>query len=107
MNTSSPFLNIDIQGIRVRPMAQSDLPAVMELEYLGYSHPWSESTFIDCFKPNYRLWSVESDAELVGYAVVAYMVDEAHLLNICVSPSARNQGVGSLVAPAFDHYGCG
>ncbi|WP_373000988.1 ribosomal protein S18-alanine N-acetyltransferase [Marinobacter sp.] len=78
----------------LRPLAPEDVPAVLDIERQGYSHPWSESVFLDCFKDSYRLWAACHGGLLVGYAVVAYMVDEAHLLNICVHPSARGEGVG-------------
>jgi len=60
---------------------------------MGYSFPWAETVFRDCFRPNYRLWGVELSGELVGYAVVAYLFDEAHLLNICVSKRHRRAGL--------------
>lgn len=78
----------------VRPLALDDVPAVLDIERQGYSHPWSESVFRDCFKDNYRLWGACHGDMLLAYAVVAYMVDEAHLLNICVHPSGRGKGVG-------------
>lgn len=78
----------------VRPLALEDVPAVLDIERQGYSHPWSESVFLDCFKDNYRLWGACQGGRLVAYAVVAYMVDEAHLLNICVHPGTRGEGVG-------------
>ena len=94
MKASQSFLDVHNQDVQVRPLVEADLAAVMELECPGHSHPWPKSTFLDCFKPNYRLWAAERGDELIGYAVVAYMVDEAHLLNICVSPRVRGQGVG-------------
>ncbi|MGX1200997.1 ribosomal protein S18-alanine N-acetyltransferase [Marinobacter sp. MBR-105] len=94
MKASQPFLDVHNQDVRVRPLVEADLTSVMELECQGHSDPWPKSTFLDCFKPNYRLWAAERGDELIGYAVVAYMVDEAHLLNICVSPRVRGQGVG-------------
>ncbi|MCD1649041.1 ribosomal protein S18-alanine N-acetyltransferase [Marinobacter adhaerens] len=78
----------------VRPLAPDDVPAVLDIERQGYSHPWSESVFLDCFKDNYRLWGVCHGDMLMAYAVVAYFVDEAHLLNICVHPRGRGEGVG-------------
>lgn len=78
----------------LRPLLPDDIPAVLDIERQGYSHPWSESIFLDCFKDNYRLWGACHGGVLVGYAVVAYMVDEAHLLNICMHPRVRGEGMG-------------
>lgn len=82
------------QDWSVRDLLVSDLPVVLELERLGYSHPWTEGVFLDCFKPNYRLWALEVNGGLQGYAVVNRIVDEAHLLNICIHPRLRGQGAG-------------
>lgn len=47
-----------------------------------------------CFRPDYRLWALEWGQRLSGYAVVAYMVGEAHLLNLCVAPAKQGNGGG-------------
>lgn len=84
--------------LRVRPLQLSDLGSVNRIELTGYSHPWSEAVFRDCFRDDYRLWALEDgDQQLVGYAIVAYLFDEAHLLNICVAKAARGYGLGRLL----------
>ena len=94
MSLDEGYLKV-LQGtLAVRPLTREDLPAVLEIERQGYSHPWSEAVFLDCFKDTYRLWALCQDTELVGYAVVAYLVDEAHLLNLCVHPGVRGRGAG-------------
>lgn len=70
------------------------MAGVMELELQSYSHPWTKGVFLDCFKPGYRLWALEQGGQLIGYAVVAYLFDEAHLLNLCVGPQHRRSGAG-------------
>lgn len=92
--SSSILREVQLSGLGVRALVESDLPEVLELERLGYSHPWTEAVFQDCFKDTYRLWALVQDDDLRGYAVVSYMVDEAHLLNICVHPRMRSQGAG-------------
>ncbi|WP_240616513.1 ribosomal protein S18-alanine N-acetyltransferase [Marinobacter fuscus] len=84
----------------VRPMVSGDVPAVMELERLGHSHPWSEAVFEDCFKANYRCRVLEIEGAIQGYTVVSYLADEAHLMNICVHPGQRGQGVGAFLLNA-------
>ncbi|TGN38126.1 ribosomal protein S18-alanine N-acetyltransferase [Marinobacter confluentis] len=77
----------------VRLLRDQDLPDVLEIERTGYSFPWTESVFRDCFRPDYRFWGVFVVGELAGYAVVAYMADDAHLLNICISGRNRRSGL--------------
>ncbi len=79
---------------RIRSMGMEELPEVLEIERMAYSHPWTEAVFRDCFRDNYRLWSAEKDGALIGYAVVANLFDEAHLLNLCVHPGLWGRSVG-------------
>ena len=37
---------------------------------------------------------VEEGGELIGYAFVSYVLDEAHLLNLCIDPSHKRKGYG-------------
>lgn len=78
----------------IRALEPEDLPEVLEIERCSYSHPWSEAVFRDCFRADYRLWGYLREGSLGGYAVVAYLFDEAHLLNLCVAPGFRREGVG-------------
>lgn len=78
--------------IRTRPLALEDLPRILAIERQAYSYPWSEAVFRDCLRPDYRLMGLELDGDLVAYGVLAFMVDEAHLLNLCVRPSLRRRG---------------
>ncbi|MEX0603593.1 MAG: ribosomal protein S18-alanine N-acetyltransferase [Marinobacter sp.] len=81
----------------IRSLSRQDLAAVIELELQSYSHPWTKGIFLDCFRPDYRLWALDQGGELIGYAVVAYLFDEAHLLNLCVGPQYRRSGAGVLL----------
>lgn len=82
------------RNLAIRALSEADLPQVLELERLGYSHPWTEGVFRDCFKDTYRLWALVGGEDVLGYAVVSTMVDEAHLLNLCIHPQLRGQGAG-------------
>jgi len=90
---SSPEASLPV----IRNLVAGDLPAVMELERMGQSHPWSESIFRDCFKDGYRLWALEHNGQLQGFAIINNIFDEAHLLNICIHPRFRGQGGGRLL----------
>ncbi len=81
----------------IRPLEPEDLPEMLDIELQGYSHPWSEGIFLDCFKPSYRLWGICQFGSLVGYAVVSYVLDEVHLLNLCIHPGCRGRGAGRLL----------
>jgi ribosomal-protein-alanine N-acetyltransferase len=81
------------QGARqIRQLGLEDLWAVLDIERQGYSHPWTEGIFRDCFHSNYRTWALTENDEIIAYAIVAYMAGEAHLLNLCVAQSHRGRG---------------
>ncbi|SHK71548.1 ribosomal-protein-alanine N-acetyltransferase [Marinobacter antarcticus] len=83
--------------LTIRPLEPGDLSEILNIELQGYSHPWSEGIFLDCFKPDYRLWGVCQNGSLAGYVVVSYVLDEVHLLNLCVHPGFRGRGAGRLL----------
>lgn len=83
-----------ISGLPVglRWLTSEDLPAVLDIEQQSYSYPWSQGIFEDTFRAGYLMLGVESDGRLEGYAVLAILFDEAHLLNLCVRPASRGKG---------------
>ena len=78
----------------IRPLEPEDLSEILDIERQGYSHPWTEGIFLDCFKPNYRLWGACQGELLIGYVVVVNVLDEVQLLNLCVRPGHRGLGAG-------------
>lgn len=80
--------------VRFRPMALTDVPAVVAVERASYQFPWSEGVFRDCIRVGYLCRVVESSGEVVGYGIMSYGGGEAHILNICVRQDLRRAGVG-------------
>ena len=84
---------LDLSG-RFRPMQFEDLDRIMEIEPKIYSHPWSRGNFADSLHAGYSCWVYESGGEVVGYAVMMSVLDEAHLLNISIAGERQGQGLG-------------
>ena len=78
----------------IREMQRADIDQVWSIEKQANRFPWSRGNFEDCLKAGYRalLYSVKN--ELIGYSVVQSILDETHLLNICVSPEYQGKGFG-------------
>lgn len=76
----------------LRVLAEPDVAEILEIERLGYSHPWSEGVFGDCFRSGYTILGFEQGGRLEGFGVLAALHDEAHLLNLCVRPASRGRG---------------
>lgn len=77
-----------------REMTLEDVKAVLEIEKAVYTHPWSAGIFNDCINVGYNCWVYEVDNELLAYGLVSAGANEAHILNLCVKPSAQGQGLG-------------
>jgi ribosomal-protein-alanine N-acetyltransferase len=78
----------------IRPMQVEDLPQVMAIEETVYSHPWTLGIFQDCLRVGYCCWVLNLDARVIGYGVMSVVVDESHILNICVDPKWQGKGLG-------------
>lgn len=80
----------------VRRLVMADLPSVLAIERASYDFPWSEGIFRDCLRVGYRGFAaVDLGGNLMGYALLSVAVGDAHVLNLCVGPEYRRQGVAS------------
>ena len=84
----------------VRPAAQmrtmriEDLGVVSAMEAASYEFPWSIGIFADCLKTGHPCWVLCMGTAIAGYAILSVGAGEAHLLNICIDPGYRGQGLG-------------
>ncbi|MFN2380973.1 MAG: ribosomal protein S18-alanine N-acetyltransferase [Guyparkeria sp.] len=75
-------------------LAGEDLPEIVAIEEAAHPYPWSEAVFEDCLRAGYRLDGAFVRGELIGYSVIMSVLDEWHLLNLCVDPAMQRRGVG-------------
>jgi ribosomal-protein-alanine N-acetyltransferase len=76
-------------------MGPGDVDAVWALEKSVFPHPWSRANFADSLANGYDAWLLRDDQELlVGYFLVMYVVDEAHLLDVAVAAPRQHMGLG-------------
>lgn len=80
--------------IQVRAMRSDDLSRVSELEDASYDFPWSQGVFADCLRAGHPCWVLCVDALIAGYGILSTGAGEAHVLNICIAPDYRGQGLG-------------
>ena len=85
----------DVYAASFRAMQQTDLPAVMEIENSSYEFPWTEGIFKDCLENGYQAMLYIHEEKIQAYSVAQYVVDECHLLNLCVKQDTRNHGLGA------------
>jgi ribosomal-protein-alanine N-acetyltransferase len=83
---------------RLAPMHPSHLVQVVEIEREAYEYPWADGIFRDCLRVGYSSWVVTNTlGEVLGYALMSMAVGEAHILNLCVAPETRRQGLAQFL----------
>jgi [ribosomal protein S18]-alanine N-acetyltransferase len=82
---------------RVRSMTADDLTVVARIEAQVYPFPWTRANFADSLAAGYDAWIFETLPErgVLGYAVVMWLPDEVHLLNLSVAVAWQGQGRGT------------
>lgn len=78
--------------LTILKMIETDLDAVLLMEQQSYPVPWTRGIFEDCLRVNYPAWVLTENDLLIGYILFSVGADEAHLLNICISPDHLRQG---------------
>jgi ribosomal-protein-alanine N-acetyltransferase len=82
-------------ALSFEPMAEQDLGWVVGQESALHRSPWSRRNFTDSLVAGHGCWLMRDAGAPVGYAVVLYVLDEAHLLNISVVRAAQGRGMGA------------
>jgi ribosomal-protein-alanine N-acetyltransferase len=82
--------------MRFRKMLKTDLPRVLDIEAQGYNYPWKVGVFHDCLKAaHYDCWVCEdTENQIMAFCIVSTAVGEATILNLCIDPVMRKQGLG-------------
>ncbi len=87
--------DLAVPELRIRPLAEADLPSVVAIESASYPYPWTEGIFRDCLRVGYICRAVQIGYALVGYGILSVGAGEAHVLNLCVTGDFRCRGVGA------------
>ncbi|MCW8906219.1 MAG: ribosomal protein S18-alanine N-acetyltransferase [Sedimenticola sp.] len=79
--------------LQLKKLREDDLDAIMAVELRCYQHPWTAGIFRDSLRVGYSCWGCFLGQQLLGYGIMSVAAGEAHLLNICVDPRYRGQGL--------------
>lgn len=81
---------------RIRKMTEADLDRVVELERETFSLPWTKDGFLAALEMPKNCFLVTEDEEGVqGYCGYYQVLDEAEIMNVCISAKKRGKGLGS------------
>ncbi len=83
------------ESVFIRPLAYSDLPAVIAIERRAFPTPWSLAMFVlELSKPSSICLAAIENGAIVGYLICSRYADVWHLMNIAVDPVAQRRGHG-------------
>lgn len=77
-----------------RPMRPEDVAGIMTTEREIYPFPWTAGNFIDSLVSGYSAWICREEGVMAGYAVMMFVLDDAHLLNISIAADRQRRGLG-------------
>ena len=75
-------------------MTASDIDAVMAIEEVIYTHPWTRGNFVDSLAAQSHCYVLEWHGVMAGYAVLMTGAGEAHLLNLSIAGAWQRRGLG-------------
>lgn len=82
--------------VKFEEMRLEHLNQVMEIEKASFPSPWSRYSFVnEVMKNSFAYYIVAvSDKNVVGYAGMWLILDEAHITSVAVHPHHRGNGIG-------------
>lgn len=90
----------NINDFEIVVMSENDLQAVVEIENSVINLSWKLSHFRDSFndKEHTFCWVMKSkynQNQVIGFALLMLILDEAHLLNIAIHQQFRGKGLAA------------
>lgn len=91
--------------VLVRRMNEFDIDGVLTVEEQSFTTPWSRAGFAAEMKNEVSHYLVMvKEGQIIGYAGMWLIVDEAHVTNVAIIPEYRGQKLGeTLMAALIDH----
>jgi ribosomal-protein-alanine N-acetyltransferase len=89
--------------IRLAPMHADDLDAVQRIERASFTTPWPAYAYRQEIETNRLAHYIVARAgdDIVGFAGMWMMVDQAHITTFAVDPKWRRKGIGAQMVRAL------
>ncbi len=79
-------------------MLHQDIAEILTIETAATAFPWTAKNFEDSLKSGHKAWVFfDNSNTIIGFALVQKVIDEAHLLNICVKQNQQGKGFGRAI----------
>lgn len=82
-------------GYQIRRMMTADVHAVYAIECRSHIKPWSKQILRDCVTAGHECYLLFYHDRLIGYVIWQLIVDECHILNLCIDLQSQHQGHGT------------
>lgn len=77
-----------------RKMTADDVTALIKIENICFTDPWSENMVADLVDSTWdEVWVLESDGIVIGYINYRFIAGEGELMRIAVLPELRGHGL--------------
>jgi ribosomal-protein-alanine N-acetyltransferase len=82
----------------IRDMQEDDFPAILGIEQISFTSPWTEQDFLnETCKKNTLSKVALFDGNIIGYICVNYHTHKSNILNLAVHPDFRRLGVATIL----------
>jgi [ribosomal protein S18]-alanine N-acetyltransferase len=94
--------------VHIRWMIRRDMPEVLAIEDASFELPWDEERFLSHLRERATIGMVaELGERVVGYTIYELHPRKLQILNFCVDPEFRRQGIGQQLADKLIKKLCG
>ncbi|NYT62261.1 tRNA (adenosine(37)-N6)-threonylcarbamoyltransferase complex dimerization subunit type 1 TsaB [Alcaligenaceae bacterium] len=92
-----------VSPVSILQMADEHLDEVAAIELSVQSFPWTRGNFADGLKAGYGAWVASQAGRILGFCMVMFAPDVAHVLVIAVTPNSQKKGIGALLLRHCEH----
>lgn len=90
--------NIQIENIEIEIMTLDDLQSIKDILNSDFDEFWDYNIFKEELQSeNSKYLVAKFNNEIIGFAGIKIIIDEADIMNIVIKKSYRNKGIGSLL----------
>ena len=85
--------------LKIEKMTLADLNSIQNILFTEFDNFWTYSTFMQELKcdNSYFIIAKNESNEILGFAGLKVIIDEADIMNIVVKKNFRNNGIGSIL----------
>ena len=94
-------------AVVIREITSPDIKTIANIAAEIMPHAWSETTFLDCLKPEYHNVLIEADEQIIGFLVIKIQFGESELMSIGVAKEFQKQGYAKQLMQYLFNYCAG